>query len=494
MDTLWHKNGTMLSTDVTNAKMVERRAHRTVRNVTIILDLILINLGFLLAYFARYEWQWLREVDVQYNHSYQLYAWQQLLLNLFLIVAFSQSGAWQRRRGETWLDEVYRIVHAMAWSFTLLMAYQFAFRPEANSRIMIFWAAVFIGGFLSVSRLCRRWLLRYYYAKGRGVDRVLIVGSGETGRGVIRTLMARPDLGYKAIGYLDDGVHQIGSKRVPHLGSYSDLPRILKENWFHSVFIAMPADQHQEILHATKICLEQEIHTQVVPDLFQLSLGHVEMDNMAGIPILGFREVYTNPITQFIKRLVDLAVVGIFAIPALLIGGLIVLAIKLDDGGPIFYRAKRIGKGGREFTMYKFRSMVMEADALRNKLWQQNDADGPIFKIKNDPRITRVGHLIRKTSFDELPQFINILLGDMSIVGPRPPIKDEVDQYKEWHHRRLEVKGGLTGLWQVSGRSDLTFDEQCLRDIYYMENWSLALDLRIVLQTIPYVLLRRGAY
>jgi lipopolysaccharide/colanic/teichoic acid biosynthesis glycosyltransferase len=144
--------------------------------------------------------------------------------------------------------------------------------------------------------------------------------------------------------------------------------------------------------------------------------------------------------------------------------------------------------------MAKFRSMVVDADDMKESLRAMNEADGPIFKIKEDPRLTRVGRMIRRFSLDELPQLYNVLVGDMSIVGPRPPLAEEVSQYQSWHHQRLEVRGGITGLWQVSGRSDLTFDEQCLLDIYYIENWSIALDLRIMLQTIPHILSGRGAY
>ena len=152
------------------------------------------------------------------------------------------------------------------------------------------------------------------------------------------------------------------------------------------------------------------------------------------------------------------------------------------------------GKNGRPFKMYKFRSMVVNADQHKESLKQYNQADGPIFKMKDDPRMTRVGRFIRRSSLDELPQIYNVLLGQMSLVGPRPPLAEEVAAYKPWHNQRLSVIGGITGLWQVSGRSDLTFDELCLLDIYYIENWSLALDIRILLQTIPHSLFGRGAY
>ncbi|MEJ2752713.1 MAG: sugar transferase, partial [Chloroflexota bacterium] len=197
---------------------------------------------------------------------------------------------------------------------------------------------------------------------------------------------------------------------------------------------------------------------------------------------------------RIVKRAMDLSVALLLSIPALIVGTLIAAAIKLDSEGPIFYMGMRVGKDGKQFKMYKFRSMVADADEQKLALAAQNEADGPIFKIKDDPRLTRVGRVLRRTSLDELPQLYNVLLGQMSMVGPRPPLPEEVEEYKPWHKQRLTVIGGMTGLWQVSGRSDLTFDELCLLDIYYIENWSLPLDIRILLQTVPYVLFGRGAY
>jgi len=215
---------------------------------------------------------------------------------------------------------------------------------------------------------------------------------------------------------------------------------------------------------------------------------------MGGIPMLSVREVEISRFGQVMKRAIDLVVVLIGAIPALLLTAIIALAIKLESAGPVLFYQERVGQNGHLFSMIKFRSMIVNADDQKAALLAMNEASGPIFKMKDDPRLTKVGRLIRRLSLDELPQLYNIMVGNMTLVGPRPPLAEEVAQYQPWHKQRLEVKGGLTGLWQVSGRSDLTFDEQCLLDIYYIENWSLALDLRIILHSIPYVLFGRGAY
>jgi lipopolysaccharide/colanic/teichoic acid biosynthesis glycosyltransferase len=215
---------------------------------------------------------------------------------------------------------------------------------------------------------------------------------------------------------------------------------------------------------------------------------------MSGIPMLGTREVRINRVGRATKRLMDLITVAILLIPTLLLTAVIAVAIKMDSEGPVFYNGARVGPDGKLFTMYKFRSMIVGAEQQKNALREYNEADGPIFKIKDDPRLTRVGRWLRKTSLDEFPQLYNVFLGQMSLVGPRPPLPEEVAEYRPWQRQRLTIIGGITGLWQVSGRSDLTFDELCLLDIYYIENWSLALDIRILLQTIPHALFGRGAY
>jgi len=324
-----------------------------------------------------------------------------------------------------------------------------------------------------------------------------VLGSGEVGRSVIRTLLARPDLGFRAIGYLHDGRHEnnIGLGRIPNLGTFADLETVLSEQpQLHTVFIALPGEQYQEIARLLQACQRHGIRAQVVPDLLQLSMNRVEMNNMAGIPTLRIREAGISGSQRLAKRTLDLSLMLLLSLPTLLVMSLIALAIRLDSPGPVLYSGVRIGKDGRPFKMYKFRSMVVGADEQKVALLAFNQADGPIFKMKDDPRQTRVGKFIRRLSLDELPQLYNVLRGQMSLVGPRPPLAEEVAAYKPWHKQRLSVIGGLTGLWQVSGRSDLTFDELCLLDIYYIENWSLGLDIRILLQTIPHALSGKGAY
>jgi exopolysaccharide biosynthesis polyprenyl glycosylphosphotransferase len=232
----------------------------------------------------------------------------------------------------------------------------------------------------------------------------------------------------------------------------------------------------------------------VVPDVFQQRMGRVDLDTLSGIPLIGTAPVRLSQGAFLIKRVIDLSV-SILAMPFMLILFVIVaLFIKLDSPGPVIFKQRRVGKDGRFFHVLKFRSMVEGAEQMQADLEALNEADGPLFKVKRDPRVTRVGKWLRRTSIDELPQLINVIRGEMSLVGPRPGTPEEVVQYEPWQMQRISVLPGITGLWQVSGRSDVPFEEMVLLDIFYIENWSLDLEIRILLQTIPYALLGHGAY
>ncbi len=469
---------------------------QSVRYATIVADIILINLAFAFAYVVRYDWQWLYAVPENFYVPFVDYIDQLVVLNGFLILAYGQNRAWRRRRGEFWIDEVSRIAIATAAGMGFFIVATFFFQPTPFSRLMLGWTLLFIVIFVGLGRLVRRNVLHYQYRRGKSVDLALIVGAGETGRGVIRTLLVRGDLGFKAIGYLDGRLEDsIGLERIPNLGVLADLPAVLTNHpRLHTVFIALPGEMHQEMTNAAQICQQHGVRAQVIPDLLQMNLNNVEFNNMAGIPLLSVRDVGISRLQRVLKRTLDLTIIAVAAIPALLIGGLIALVIRIDSKGPTFYTSARVGRNGKPFMMVKFRSMIDGAEDEKEGLMEMNEADGPLFKIKDDPRQTKSGRFLRKTSLDELPQLLNVFLGHMSMVGPRPPLQDEVDQYKPWQRQRLSVIGGATGLWQVSGRSDLTFDELCLLDIYYIENWSIMFDLRILLQTIPHLLFGRGAY
>ncbi|MBP7690970.1 MAG: sugar transferase [Anaerolineales bacterium] len=282
--------------------------------------------------------------------------------------------------------------------------------------------------------------------------------------------------------------------RFKSLGRLEELEPILKTERVDEIIITLPWMYQRQITAVVRAGDKLGIRARVVPDLFRLSLSRLDVDDIGGIPLVGIKETSLPGLGRVVKRGLDVLAAGlvllVVGLPMLIIAAL----IKLESPGPALFRQTRVGERGQLFTIFKFRSMRAGAEDEQERLRAHNQASGPLFKIKDDPRQTLVGRFLRRTSLDELPQFLNILRGEMSLVGPRPGLPQEVAQYQAWHRQRLDAPQGLTGLWQISGRSDLTFDEMCLLDIYYIENWSLGLDFQIALRTIPHILFGRGAY
>ncbi len=460
----------------------------------ILMDLVAINLALVLAYLLRYRLQWFK--DVLYDAPYRAYLPFNLLFSVSVPLILLGDKAYTRWRGRPWLDHVYRIVSAVTITLMISLVLVFVFQPRVYSRLLLLEAGIMMMLFLSVDRLLAMYILARLRRRGIGVKRIVIVGAGEVGRRVMRSIVARPDLGYEVVGYMDDnplkGKGEIG--RFKGLGPIDNLPTIIENESVDEVIITLPWTYQRRIWEILQECRQRQVEARLVPDLFQLSLSRVEVSDLGGVPLVSVHEIAFSREELLIKRIMDVTI----SLLALLLGWplflLIAIAIKLDSPGPILFRQERVGKNHRHFTMYKFRSMYVGSDEEKDRLAAMNEADGPLFKIRNDPRRTRVGRFLRRTSLDELPQFFNVLRGEMSLVGPRPPVPEEVAQYQPWHEKRLAVPPGITGLWQVSGRSELTFDEMVLLDLYYIEHWSPWLDLAILLRTIPKVLIGEGAY
>ncbi|MDY7077800.1 MAG: undecaprenyl-phosphate glucose phosphotransferase [Chloroflexota bacterium] len=463
----------------------------------IVSDILLISTSMVMAYWLRYELQWLRDVD--HYHSLLAYIPFCLLFNVLMLLSFRMDRVYQHWRGRSWLDQLSHIINAAAKSVVVLFATTFfldIFQVLGYSRALFLQAGLIVILLLSLARLVQNGIEGRLHARGVGVARVIIVGAGEVGRTVMRTIVARPGLGYQIVGFVDDnprkGETDIG--RFKALGALRNLPVLIEEEVVDEVIITLPWMYHRKIMSIVRECERRQVSARIVPDLFQMSLSQVDVDDLGGVPLIGVREVGFSRWALLVRRGVD--VVG--AVAMLVLGapilGLVALAIRLDSPGPIVFRQTRVGVGGKRFEIYKFRSMREGSEAELEQLRELNEADGPLFKIHDDPRLTRTGRFLRRTSLDELPQLWNVLRGEMSLVGPRPALPAEVSRYMEWHKRRLEVRPGMTGLWQVSGRSLLNFDEGVLLDIYYIENWSLWLDFKILLRTIPQALFGNGAY
>lgn len=463
---------------------------------TALADMLSVNLAFALAYWVRYELEWIKPVAEAHYVPYQLYLPFSWILTIILMSTYFVQKLYDYERKKSLFDELTTIFTGTATGVLILVAIFFFYRPFFYSRLLLIYAFAFTVGLLSMMRFTRNFVLKLLRKKGIGVTRVLIVGAGDIGRKVMRNILAQPHLGYKIVGFVDDnpekGHGYIG--RFKGLGELDKIPQIVQEEGVDEVIITLPWMYHRKILGIMEQCERYNVKAKIVPDLFQMSLSQIEVDDLSGLPLISVRPLAFRRWEQFIKRAMDLVIASVALVvfaPLMLI---IALAIKLDSPGPVLFKQVRVGKGDKKFVMYKFRSMRGGAEEEQEQLKELSEVDGPIFKIKNDPRCTRVGKVIRRLSLDELPQLYNVLKGEMSIVGPRPPLPSEVAQYKEWHKRRLAVSPGMTGLWQVSGRSLLSFDEMVLLDLYYIENWSPLLDLKILLRTIPKVIISEGAY
>lgn len=459
----------------------------------IAIDILTVAVAFVTGYWVRYELRWF--LDIAYDAPLAAYLPFLVLYVACLPLLFVIDGVYRHWRG-SWMEQIYRVVNATTKMTVLMLAITFVFNPRVYSRAMLVEVGILTILLMGLVRAVEGTLLTHLRARGIGLNRVVIVGAGEVGRTVMRAIVARPDLGYRCIGFVDDNPRKAHTDIGPFkaLGPLQNLPTIIEQEQVDEVIITLPWMYHRKIMSIVRECERRRARARIVPDLFQMSLSQVNVEDLGGVPLIGVREVSISKGALLVKRVMDVggAIVGLTLGAPLFI--LISLAIRLDSPGPVFFRQTRVGVGGRRFEMYKFRSMVKGAEEEQEVLAALNEADGPIFKIRDDPRLTRVGRLLRRTSLDELPQLVNVLRGEMSLVGPRPPLPNEVEKYQEWHKKRLEAPPGMTGLWQVSGRSHLSFDEMVLLDIYYIENWSPWLDFKILVRTIPQVLLGKGAY
>ncbi len=348
--------------------------------------------------------------------------------------------------------------------------------------------------FLVGERLGVRLLARWVRRRGRNYRTVLLVGLNPQSAEVARLIGDHPHWGLKVLGFVSaDGDVPAAHAGLPVLGRLEELEAILRQEVVDEVLFLVARRQLAELEDALLLCAELGIRARVVLHFPHLK-ARLLLEELEGIPLLTFTTTPAAPFPMFLKRLMDILVSALLLVLLLPLMLVIALAIRLTSRGPVLFRQTRCGLNGRRFTLLKFRTMVPDAERRMEEVAHLNEVEGPAFKSRRDPRVTAVGRLLRRLSLDELPQLLNVLKGDMSLVGPRPPIPEEVERYQRWQRRRLSMKPGLTGLWQVSGRAAIDdFDRWIELDLAYIDHWSLGLDLKILLKTLPAVLTARGA-
>jgi exopolysaccharide biosynthesis polyprenyl glycosylphosphotransferase len=350
---------------------------------------------------------------------------------------------------------------------------------------------------LCLERVLLHWFLRWLRRRGHDRKTVLVVGGGKRAWQFIEATQQRADWGLDIVGFIDQSAESLAEEfdGARFLGTTEETAAILHRHPVDEVIIALPVQAIQEIRRILALCKEEGVQARVVSDLFSVDGAKIRVDRIHDIPILTFSTGPTQEWQLLAKRAIDVVASAILLVLLAPLFLIIAVAIKLTSPGPVFYEWKVMGLNKKPFSGYKFRTMVQNADELKAQLVAANEMSGPVFKIKNDPRVTPVGRILRKFSLDELPQLWSVLKGDMSLVGPRPPLVTEVNRFERWQRRKLSIRPGITCLWQVNGRSQITnFDEWARLDLEYIDNWSLGLDFKILLRTIPVVLLGRGAH
>jgi len=414
-----------------------------------------------------------------------------LVWTLLILFFHYTHGLYQTRREQLETMEIWEVVKSIVISTLAVIVLAFLLKIQDFPRSVMMLNAVVITVFCSAWRVLKRLLVNYLVSHGHNNFNTLIIGAGKIGIMLAGEINRQPALGLKIKGFLDD--HKAGNcGNWPVLGKLDGLQEIIHREFIQKIFITI-YPEHQTFIKLLEIAREAGLAVRVVPQGYEFMAHDFIKFNIGMIPILEYSDIDIN-YHQRVKRVSDFVLSSLSMIFLLPVFAVLGLLIEFDSPGPILYRSRRYGRYGQMFDMYKFRSMVINADQLLGQLKDKNEVDGPIFKIKKDPRITRMGAFLRRYSLDELPQILNVLKGDMSLVGPRPfPIaqleKEDLRQLK-----RLGIRPGITGLWQIRGRSDVSFNKLLRWDIWYIKNWSFWLDLYILFQTFPVVVRGKGAY
>ncbi len=378
------------------------------------------------------------------------------------------------------------IFWAVVWMTVTVVAYTVAFKTSDFGRVIIAGFGAASSLYLFGSRSLFRKAKRMAVERGHGRVRVLVVGEGDLGRETLARVHEHPDIGFKVVGFVTTGAGKTAEEieGYPILGEIKDMIPIVQRHRVEEVFLAVAEMEENEIFRL--ICKIQEKSPavcKVVANLLYVIVNRAKVDEVIDLPVIAFRNSEMFPAQLFVKRVADLIMATIILLLLSPLALLFALWIKIDSKGPVLFAHDRVGLGGRLFRMYKFRTMIENCEAYAEAPTEQTD-----------PRVTRFGRFLRCTSLDELPQMINVLKGDMSMVGPRPEMPFIVETYNDWQATRLKVKPGVTGLWQVAGRKNLPLHDNLEYDFFYVRNQSLALDAEILLRTLPAVLLSRGAY
>lgn len=477
--------------------MLKQHARSSVLQ-TVFVDALALTAAFLVAYWIR--GQVLPRVFpawfVQPLFELPVYLWMYVSALPIWLGLLALFRLYRPARLATFRRMPIDIAKASGVGLAILMGLTFALKAQEISRSLVVVFGLMSCASVTCGRLILRANFRRHNRQGHVWSNVLIVGTGEKAQAFADLIHHNRKWGLRLVGLVAE--HRFGAyseSAGPHkvIGNLGDLEWIFNQTVVDEVIFVVPGKILSEMEDLFLLCEELGVNARIAVGIFPHLIARATLEEFSNIPLLTFTTKPTNWFALAIKRTIDIIIAWPIVVLFMPVWLLIAVAIKLDSKGPIFFCQERCGLNGRRFTMYKFRSMVADAELRRMEIAAFNELAGPVFKIKNDPRVTRVGRFLRKTSLDEIPQLLNVIKGDMSIVGPRPAIPAEVDKYERWQRRRLSMKPGLTSLWVVRGRNTIPFEQWMQFDLEYIDNWSLWLDCRILLQTVPVVLTGRGA-
>ncbi len=418
--------------------------------------------------------------------------WVYVLIPLLWVLVFLVMSVYDPEGTYRLVDELQTVSLASLLAALICAGLFYLFFREFSRYLFISFVAlniIFLLGWRVLARVVWQ-VVRFPAAE----KRVLIIGAGELGLRVGEMVREYGWTGISLIGYLDDAPDTQIRSNISWLGTVEEARHVVQQHDISDVVIALPQYAFGKVNDLVLDMHDLPLLVRVVPDYYSLAVYQAKVEDFAGVPMINLRDPALNEVQRLMKRVFDLFVGGIAALIILPLLGLVALAIKIDSPGPIIFRQKRVGENGHLFNMYKFRSMVVGAEKMQDEFIEV-DTDGQIvYKKADDPRVTRTGRIIRRTSLDELPQLLNVLKGDMSLVGPRPELPFMIDHYEPWQHKRFDVPQGMTGWWQINGRADRPLHLHTDDDIYYIQNYSLWMDIYILLKT-PWVVIRgKGAF
>ncbi|MGB5684933.1 MAG: sugar transferase [Candidatus Electrothrix sp.] len=469
--------------------------------IHMIVDIFWVILAFVAAYHAKRSFVLVVGHGLSTEPNYYLVL---LIAVVVAFVSFSATGCYRPYRTQTLLQIYTRVIRAVAGILFGTIILLYLLHEHNVSRMLLALFIAFLAFFLLLSKGIIYYILRYYRSRSYNTRNLLVVGTGQRAKKIIDAIQNHKGSGYRILGCLTTDNDNKRNERNDITGKYKIfgsvgiLPVILTEDIVDEIIFAADIEKIQYIDNLIRFAEYLGVNVHIVPDfqlekiMYQPEIASISIQDFFGHPTLSLSTTSQRKNSLIIKDIVDYSFAGIGVVLFSPLFLALIFLIKATSEGPAFFVQQRCGLYGRTFPMIKFRTMVKNAEKLKENLQQDNEADGPVFKITHDPRITPLGKFLRKTSLDELPQLLNVLMGHMSLVGPRPPLPDEVKEYEPWQRRRLSMKPGLTCTWQVNGRNNINFEHWMRLDLEYIDQWSLMLDSKILLKTVREVISFHG--